>query len=186
MAIRQILGAAFGMLALSIANDASAQSAAVSDFKRFCMDTRADSIAAFAAADASGWINDNTDATSFVGLSGSPAGREINRGTTSFRTLTAGLTISGAAAYHKCVVVAQEPFDVVVAELGLTIPVRVGPQTAQQWTWNYINLDGALRSLDHMSVQDLVRAGQTHNPQMHVIALQIAGGVILIYSEATY
>lgn len=178
------------VLALSLAAPAVAQtstpSAAVSDFKSYCMDTRADPAAAFAAADHGGWTIDTVDSAGFAGVSGSSEGREINRGTTAFRALTAGRTTSGTSTYDKCVIVAQEPFEVAANDLVQVMPVRVGSQSNQQWTWHYVYLDGVARSLDHMSTQDAVRAGQSHNPTINVILLRVDGGEMLIYSLANY
>lgn len=171
---------------VSIAGDAVADSAAAVDFNRLCIATHADAAAAFAAADASGWTRDVVDSNNFAGLSGNPDGREINRGTTAFRAVTAGQIVVGGETRNKCILVSQEPFETFVQELSRVIPAPVGTHTGQQWSWNYVQSGGTFRSLDHMSVEDAARAGQSGAPQVHIVAVPVTGGAIALYSESTF
>ncbi|MBY0566647.1 MAG: hypothetical protein K2P70_05015 [Hyphomonadaceae bacterium] len=180
-----VVCAAVGLLAM-MSSAAVADSPGVADFHQLCIDTDADAASAFAAADASGWILPQPGTIDFVPLSGNTEGRVINPGTSSFRAFSAGETISGNQTFAQCAVVAVGSFEEIAADMMRSMPVEVGPQNERQISWNYVNLDGRLRSLDHMSVQDLVRAGQSGQPQIHVIALRVQGGAVLAYSRAVY
>jgi len=186
MNIRAFTAAAVALFAC-VASEAAAQSPAASDFSRFCVQTRASSVAAFTAADIDGWSNDTIDAPMFVRLTGSAEGREINRGTTAFRALTAGQrTGADGIPRRSCALVSQETFEVVSTELIRLMPIEVGARTDRQLTWNYMYLDGTPQSLDHMSSEQAVAAGATGNPMIQVVALAIEGGVIMLFTESDF
>jgi hypothetical protein len=169
---------------------ASAQSPAASDFKRICLDTSADPVAALAAADAAGWAQDAMRSKDYASLSGGSEGRVFQPGTTNFRIFSAGETVSNyqtrSAArvriIRKCTLLAVEPFDDVAAQVAQLLPIRVGDQTNEQWSWRYAIVDGKHLSLDHGSVEDAVKAGQAEGGQLLLVLVRINGGIILQFT----
>jgi hypothetical protein len=119
-------------------------------------------------------------------MTGNSEGRVIKWGTVDFRVFSAGQEDTATGAVRRCVVIAQEAFDLVAKELAQALSLRASLQTDQEFSWKHlVNVGGRWRSLDRMSVQEIIKLPKG-NPIIQIAALKSGDGVALFYAEQSF
>ena len=140
-------------VALAASSAASAEAPAVEDFRSFCLENRADPVAAFAAAEKSGWKPTPPEAAqSNLEIGGNPEGREINPGSPDYRNLSIGHP-KNDPAFETCAITSRTPFDIVTT----SVTQRFGPphkKSSNVWMWQLMQVSGSVRAISRKSDLD--------------------------------
>jgi hypothetical protein len=174
--------AAFGLVFSSSVSAADVQ--AVQDFKHLCMDTHADPIAAYSAADTAGWqaVPAGLGQT-FVSMSGNADGRAIHQGMSDFRALT--VSIPSAVKKHRaCFLVARGDFDETKAALGALFGLPPTKQTDKVWSWEVAATADGYKSFSQLTPGQSAQLSAQY-PVVNVSANRLDGGVTLVFTEDT-
>ena len=183
--LRGLAAAALAMAVLCLVTTASAEVQAIQDFKRLCIDTSADPKAAFAAADAAGWVAAPAQGQVFASMSGNPDGRVIARGTPNFRALTVTVPV-GEKPHKACFVIATADFGQATAALSTVLSQPPLKRTDQAWTWDLLATDHGLQSTAQFTPGQAAQLTLS-SPTVAVAAVhaQTGGYVILRFTEDT-